>query len=143
MGVVGVLSFREGAEVDNGLGGRLDIRPSPRGGCGNEFMLTVFLMVLPAALTPDTDLDPAGVGMAGGRRLADGARSPLLGVAGVDLLKDADSPPVLFLVLGTGSAGSAIVGGPIEGRAGLGSAVDILTTLRCTGQKRAGLVISS
>ena len=138
---MGVLNFR-GAVADSGLGGRLDIRPSPRGGCGNEFMLTVFLIVLPAALTPDTDLEPAGVGMAGGRRVADGARSPLLGVAGVDLLKDADSPPVLFLVLATGSDGSAIVGGPIEGRAGLGSAVDMLTRLRAR-RKGSGVIISS
>jgi hypothetical protein len=32
---------------------------------------------------------------------------------------------LLFLVLLTGSAGSAIVGGEFEGRDGLGSAVDI------------------
>lgn len=93
-------------------------------------MLTVFLSVLPAALTPDTDLgcgpDPIGMGDVGGWRLEDGARRPLLGVAGVDL-KEADRPPVLFLVLLTGSAGSAIDGGPLEGRAGLGSAVDIST----------------
>jgi hypothetical protein len=53
-------------------------------------MLTVFRIVLPAALTPDTDLgcgrDPVGMGEAGGRRLADGARRPVLGVVGVDLL---------------------------------------------------------
>jgi len=93
-------------------------------------MLTVFLIVLPAALTPDTDLgegrDPVGMGDAGGRRLADGARRPVLGVAGVGLLYGAARLPVLFLVLLTGSAGSAIVGGPFEGRAGLGRAVDIL-----------------
>jgi hypothetical protein len=89
-------------------------------------MLTVFLIVLPAALTPDTDLgwgsDPVGAGVAGGSRLADGARRPLLGVVGVDLLARL---LLLFLVLLTGSAGSAIVGGEFEGRDGLGSAVDI------------------
>lgn len=42
--------------VDNGLGGRLEIRPSPLGGWGNELMLTVFLIDLPAAFTPETDL---------------------------------------------------------------------------------------
>lgn len=56
-------------------------------------MLTVFLIVLPAAFTADTDLGwergPAGVGIAGGSRPAEGARRPLLGVVGVDLLKDA------------------------------------------------------
>jgi hypothetical protein len=92
-------------------------------------MLTVFLIVLPA-LTPDADLDcgpdPIGMGDVGGCMFVSGARRPLLGVAGVDL-KEAESPPVLFLVLLMGSAGSAIDGGPLEGRAGLGSAVDILT----------------
>jgi hypothetical protein len=92
-------------------------------------MLTVFLIVLPAALTPDADLDCGPelivMGDVGGCMFVDGARRPLLGVAGVDL-KEAESPPVLFLVLFMGSAGSAIVGGPLEGRAGLGSAVDIL-----------------
>jgi hypothetical protein len=129
---VGVRFFREGTVVESGLGGRLDIRPSPRGGCGKEFMLTVFLIDLPAALTPETDLgwgwDPVATGDAGGRRLPDGARRPVLGVAGVDLLKGAARFPVLFLVLLMGNAGSAIVGGPFEGRAGLGRAVDILAT---------------
>lgn len=51
-------------------------------------MLTVFLIVLPAALAPDTDLDlgPTDLGDAGGSRPLDGARRPLLGVAGVFLL---------------------------------------------------------
>jgi hypothetical protein len=115
--------------VDSGLGGRLDIR-SPRGGCGKEFMLTVFLIVLPAALMPDTALgwgcDPAATGDAGGRRVPDGARRLVLGVPGVGLLERAAKFPVLFLVLFMGNAGSAIVGGPFEGRAGLGRAVDIL-----------------
>jgi len=92
-------------------------------------MLTVFLKVLPAALTPDTDRwgsDPLAFGEAGGRRLDDGARRPDLGVAGVDLLEGAVRLPVLFLVLATGSAGSAIVGGAFDGRDGLGRAVDML-----------------
>jgi hypothetical protein len=93
-------------------------------------MLTVFLIVLPAALTPDADLDcgrdPIVMGDVGACRFVDGARRPLLGVGGADL-KEAESPPVLFRVLLMGSAGSAIVGGALEGRAGLGSAVDILT----------------
>jgi len=131
VGVVGVLNFREGALVESGLGGRLDIRPSARGGWGKELMLTVFRMVLPAELTPDTDRAPAGVGIAGGRRLAEGARRPLLGVVGVDLLKEDARPLVLFLVFATGKAGRAIDGGLMEGLAGLGSAVDMLSEVVC------------
>lgn len=90
-------------------------------------MLTVFLIVLPAALNPETDLGwgraPEGGGVTEGSRVVDGARRPVLGVAGVDLLCDGARELVLFLVLGTGSAGRAIVGGPFEGRDGLGSVV--------------------
>lgn len=129
MGVVGVLAFLEETPVDSGLGGRLVIRPSPRGGCGKEFMLTVFLIVLPAALNPDADLGwgraTVGAGVVGGRNDDDGARRPVLGVFGVDLLTGTAKPPVLFRVLPIGRAGSATVGGPFDGRDGRGSAVDI------------------
>ena len=130
MGVVGVLDFLDETPVDSGLGGRLVMRPSPRGGCGNEFMLTVFLIVLPAPLNPETDLGcgraTVGAGVVGGRNDVDGARSPILGVLGVDRLPGTTNPPVLFRVLPTGNAGSATVGGPFEGREGLGSAVDMV-----------------
>jgi hypothetical protein len=54
--------------------------------------------------------------------VVDGARSPVFGVAGVDLL-----PPVLLRVFETGNAGSAAVGGAIEGREGRGIEFDIVT----------------
>lgn len=38
-------------------------------------------------------------------------------------------PLVLFLVFATGRAGRAILGGPLEGRDGLGSAVAIVEKL--------------
>lgn len=92
-------------------------------------MLTVFRIVLPAALTPDTDRGwaraPEGVGVAGGRRPEDGARRPLLD-AGTDLLSGGAGAPVLFLDFGMGSVGSAIDGGPFEGLGRLGSAVDMV-----------------
>lgn len=66
-----------------------------------------------------------GAGVAGGKNVVEGARSPLFGVLGVDLEAGIASPPVLFLVFPTGNAGSATVGGPLDGRAGLGNAVDI------------------
>jgi len=54
--------------------------------------------------------------------VVDGARSPVFGVAGVDLL-----PPVLLRVFETGNAGSADVGGASEGREGRGMEFDIVT----------------
>lgn len=47
-------------------------------------------------------------------------------VVGADLVSGVASELVLFLVLGTGSAGRADVGGPFDGREGLGSAVNIM-----------------
>lgn len=55
----------------------------------------------------------------------DGARSPVFGVAGVDLLAGVASPPVLLRVFPTGNAGSADVGGASEGREGRGMEFDI------------------
>lgn len=43
----------------------------------------------------------------------------------LDRLPGVDAAPVLFRVLLTGNAGSADVGGPIEGRDGLGGAADM------------------
>lgn len=63
----------------------------------------------------------------GGARTPDGARSPLLGVVGADLDGVVvERLPVLFRVLVTGKAGSAMLGGPFEGREGRGRAVAIV-----------------
>jgi hypothetical protein len=91
-------------------------------------MLTVFRIVLPAALTPLTARiwGNALDGLRGGR-FADGARKPLLGVVGADLVEIADGMlPVLLRVLVTGKAGSAMLGGPLDGREGRGSVVAIV-----------------
>ena len=131
VGVVGVFAFRAARPLERGLGGKLAMRPSPRGGCGNEFMLTTFLMVLPAGLSPEADLGcgraPVGAGEGGGRKAEDGALRPGFGVPGADLLAGVGRAPVLFRVLGMGSAGRAEFGGPSDGRAGLGSAADMMT----------------
>lgn len=100
-------------------------------------MLTDLRSVLPAPFTAaDAERgcgnaeDGAGV-VGGGNSVLEGARSPVLGVfvndrAGVD----GGCKPDGFRVLATGSAGRAIVGGPFEGRLGLGSAVVILEPLK-------------
>lgn len=63
----------------------------------------------------------------------DGARSPLFGVLDADFEGVAVARLlVLFRVLATGSAGSAIFGGPLEGRDGRGSVVVMMT--RATGR---------
>lgn len=109
---------------DNGLGGRLAVRIPPLGGCGNAFMLIVFLIVLPAPLTPGVVrnfgrlvLLPPGVE---GRLDVEGARRPLLGkapeAASAFRLAIVGTLPVLFLVFVVGNAGNAVVGGPYEGR---------------------------
>jgi len=96
-------------------------------------MLTVFRNVLPAPFMPampDTERGwgsaVVGGGVAGGRRLVDGARSPVLGAIGANLVAGVGTPPVLLRVLPTGKAGSAIVGGPFDGRDGLGSEADMV-----------------
>lgn len=70
-----------------------------------------------------------GAGVVGGRNAEEeeGARRPLfgLGVDGLDFDAGVGRFPVLFLVFGTGRAGRAMVGGPFEGLAGLGSVVAI------------------
>jgi len=93
-------------------------------------MLTAFRMVFPAPLKPDTvrgcGRAPVGAGLAGGRYVLEGARSPVFGVAGVNLLAGVDSPPVLLRVLLTGNAGRAVVGGASEGREGRGIEFDMV-----------------
>lgn len=131
MGVVGVFSFRlDGAPFDKGLGGRLAARFSLRGGCGKEFMLTVFRTVLAPAPTVETARGwgraVVGAGVAGGKKVVvEGARRPLLGVLGAVLPTGVETLPVLLRVFPTGSAGRAALGGPLDGRDALGSAVAI------------------
>lgn len=93
-------------------------------------MLTVFLIVFPALLTPcelfGTGKAVVGAGDGGGPgyTFADGARSPLLGVPG--MLLGVAKLPVLFRVFAIGKAGRELVGGPFEAR-GLGNVVAIMT----------------
>jgi hypothetical protein len=91
-------------------------------------ILTVLRIVLPAEFTPDTARGcgraPVGAGDVGARYVDDGARNPVFGVP--DLLPGVDRAPILLRVLLTGRAGSAVVGGPIEGRDGRGRAADMV-----------------
>lgn len=97
-------------------------------------MLTDFRSVLPALFAVvDTERgcgnDVVGAGVVGGgNRVLEGARSPVLGALFVKVLAGVDGGcrPDDFRVLATGSAGRAMVGGPFEGRLGLGSVVVIL-----------------
>lgn len=66
-----------------------------------------------------------------GMTWAEGARKPLLGVVGADLIDDTvEMLPVLLRVLFMGSAGSAVLGGPLEGRDGLGIVVAMVSSCR-------------
>lgn len=119
------VEFRE-ESAPSGLGGRLLMRLSPRGGWGNELMLTVLRNVrteelLMAEAVRGCGRAEVGAGVVGGRKPAEGALRPLFEF-GVDGALEAvvGMPPVLFLVFGTGRAGSAMVGGPFDGRAGRG-----------------------
>lgn len=82
------LGFRlRGLSLADEPGGRLVDRWSPRGGCGKELMLTVFLIVFEVATELGGPLywDQAEVGTREGvTRLLDGARRPVLGVVGVE-----------------------------------------------------------
>lgn len=102
------------------------MRESPFGGWGKEFMLTTLRMVL---LLGVLGVGSAVVGGAvgGGGWALDGARIPLLGEPGV-LLRP-ERFPMLFRVLGIGSAGRAACGGPMEERAGRG--VVAIVTQNC------------
>jgi len=92
-------------------------------------MLTAFRIVFPAPLTAETARGwgraVVGAGVVGGRKVVEGARSPLFGVPFVGLV-GVVMPPVLFRVFATGRAGKATVGGPLDGRGGLGSVVAIV-----------------
>lgn len=103
-------------------------------------MLTDFRSVLPALLTAveaerGVGNDEVGAGVVGGgNSVLEGARRPVFGVLFVKDLAGVDGgcKPDDFRVLATGSAGRAIVGGPFEGRLGLGSAVVILKPWKAT-----------
>lgn len=101
-------------------------------------MLTDLRSVLPAPFTaPDAERgcgnaeDGAGV-VGGGNSVLEGVRNPVFGVLFVNDLAGVDGgcKPDGFRVLATGSAGSAMVGGPLEGLLGFGSAVVILKPLK-------------
>lgn len=128
---------------ESGLGGRLVVRTPPRGGCGNAFMLMVFLIVFPALLTPGVVrsfdrlvlLPPmTGDGLREGSCDVDGARNPLLGKLGVEAVdwksETVGMLPVLLRDL-VGRAGKAVVGGPYDGLDGLGIEAAILRNYGC------------
>jgi hypothetical protein len=133
LGVVGLVSSSL-TPPESGLGGRLECR-TPRGGCGNEFMLIAFLIVFPAALTPGPGgrnfcklLVAAGV-VGSVLKMLEGALNPLFGSGVVypDVSIEVGIPPVLFLVFGIGIAGNAVVGGgAYEGLGVLGNEVVIV-----------------
>lgn len=115
-----------------GLGGRLLAR---LGGCGNEFILTAFFSDFPAGFTPGgkRGCGSADVGAGDAGAVAytlDGVRSPLLVVLAVDFDGVAAARLlVLFRVFGTGRAGRATFGGPLEGRDGRGSVVVMMAVV--------------
>lgn len=96
-------------------------------------MLIVFRNALPAPLTtPDIARDCVNADMGagedgGGPGEAEGARSPL-DLAGVD----GGCSPEDLRVLATGSAGRAILGGPLEAREGCGSVAVIMEAGKAT-----------
>lgn len=134
LGVPLECEFIEPAVLAFRLRGLFGILLSPRGGCGNELMLTDFRSVFPgipltAAETERgcNNAEPGVPAVGGGSSVEEGVRSPVLGVevrdrAGVD----GGCRPDALRVLATGSAGRAIVGGPFEGLEGFWSAVVIL-----------------
>lgn len=132
VGVVGVFDFRDEALAESGLGGKPDGLPSPRGGWGNELMLTDFLSILFEALMEEIargwGRPPAGDAVEFRKLEAlDGVRrTPDLGVDGIAVFVERDRPPTDFRVLPIGSAGRAELGGPPENRVGFGTEVDIV-----------------
>lgn len=76
-----------------------------------------------------------GPGDGGAGKVVEGALRPLRGVLGADLLEGDGIAPLLLRVLETGSAGSAMEGGPFEGRDGRGSVV-VMVIARPTGWRR-------
>lgn len=89
-------------------------------------MLIDFRSVFPdAPLTAaDTErgcnnADPGAAAVGGGSSVDEGVRSPVLGMFVNDLAGvDGGCRPDVLLVLATGSAGRAMVGGPLEGLGG-------------------------
>ena len=79
-----------------------------------------------------------GAGLVGGRKVLEGARRPLLGVPGADLVEGVEMAPVLLRVLPTGRAGRAVVGGPLEGREALGSVAISMLHSYATMEERRG-----
>jgi hypothetical protein len=128
---------------DNGLGGRLDIRELPFGGCGKAATLIVRRIVLPAAFTPGVGVEFAdedavrGVGrpevevegdvvLAGkGKADADGIRRPDFGSCDEPVLEGVCAF-VLLRVFEAGSGGKAVVGGPNAGLEGRGRVAAIV-----------------
>lgn len=116
---------------ESGLGGRLVVRTPPRGGCGKAFILTVFRIVLPAAFMPGVVRNFGRVvdsAVDGDKLVLEGARIPLFGRGVWDSTPtsgDVGIIPVLFRDF-AGIGGSAVVGGPYEGREGLGMVVAML-----------------
>lgn len=103
--------------ADRGLGGKLEVRTIPRGGCGKALMLIVFRIVLPATFTPGVDLNFGRVFCKDALKSGvppEGARSPLFGKGVENPLESGivGIAPMLFLVLVVGNAGKADVGGP-------------------------------
>lgn len=88
----------------------------------------VRLTVLPASWTPVGRGTPGrgspgeGSGVVGDERLDEGTRNPLLGIGKESLLGPGVATRALVLLrfLGAGNAGSAVVGGPSDGREGRG-----------------------
>lgn len=93
-------------------------------------MLTTLRIVLPPGGPRDLGVGKAEVGAGPGGGIAeDGARKPLFGVDG-GLPVAVERAPVLFLVFTTGRAGRAVLGGPLEGREGLGIVLVAIMTRR-------------
>lgn len=102
------------------------MRAVPLGGCGKEFMLIVFRIVLPCAFVPVGRVLSFGSVLDKARPVSggppEGDRSPVLGRGIVRSFESGNvgMAPVLFLVLVVGIAGKADVGGPKDGREGRG-----------------------
>ncbi|MBE3048525.1 hypothetical protein IMZ48_39695 [Candidatus Bathyarchaeota archaeon] len=100
-------------------------------------MLTAFFKDFPGGSTPGgkrgSGTVDAGAGDVGAVECTlDGVRSPLLGVLAADfegVAAAARRLPVLFRVLGTGRAGRATFGGPLDGRDGRGSVVAMMAVV--------------
>lgn len=121
-------------------------------------MLTAFLNVFPGGSAAEgrrgcgkAEVGAGDVGATG--NAPEGARSKVLGVlaADFDAAAMAFRLPVLFRVFATGSAGSAMFGGPtfggpLDGRDGRGSVVammDVCATTGCYSEREAWKAVAS